>query len=143
MSTFVISNKTTQILCKFTGGRKAHDWEISSAQSQFFLERTLDHRRDTLDPTIGYLHTCRPGRAALVYDLMEPRWAWDDCRIWDFSRSQTFTPQDFLMVENGACRLHPRLTNTVIEKTVDRECIFRVVESAKTYFSLQILSGSG
>jgi CRISPR-associated protein Cas1 len=25
-----------------------------------------------LDPTIGYLHTSRPGRAALVYDLMEP-----------------------------------------------------------------------
>jgi hypothetical protein len=44
MSTFVISNKTTQILCKFTGGPKAHDWEISSAHSQFFLERTLDHR---------------------------------------------------------------------------------------------------
>ena len=25
-----------------------------------------------LDPTIGYLHACRPGRTALVYDLMEP-----------------------------------------------------------------------
>ncbi len=25
-----------------------------------------------LDPTIGYLHACRPGRMALVYDLMEP-----------------------------------------------------------------------
>ncbi len=25
-----------------------------------------------LDPTIGYLHACRPGRSALVYDLMEP-----------------------------------------------------------------------
>lgn len=23
-----------------------------------------------LDPTIGYLYTCRPGRAAFVYDLM-------------------------------------------------------------------------
>jgi hypothetical protein len=48
MSTFVISNKTTQILCKFTGGPKARDWEISSAHSQFFLERTLDHQRDTI-----------------------------------------------------------------------------------------------
>jgi CRISP-associated protein Cas1 len=25
-----------------------------------------------LDATIGYLHACRPGRMALVYDLMEP-----------------------------------------------------------------------
>ncbi|MDQ3700136.1 MAG: CRISPR-associated endonuclease Cas1 [Chloroflexota bacterium] len=25
-----------------------------------------------LDPTVGYLHSCHPGRAALVYDLMEP-----------------------------------------------------------------------
>src|SRR5215207_4900115 len=25
-----------------------------------------------LDPRIGFLHVCRPGRAALVYDLMEP-----------------------------------------------------------------------
>jgi CRISPR/Cas system-associated endonuclease Cas1 len=24
-----------------------------------------------LDPTIGYLHACRPGQVALVYDLME------------------------------------------------------------------------
>jgi hypothetical protein len=23
-----------------------------------------------LDPTIGYLHACRPGRPALVYDLI-------------------------------------------------------------------------
>jgi CRISPR/Cas system-associated endonuclease Cas1 len=25
-----------------------------------------------LDPTLGYLHVCPPGRQALVYDLMEP-----------------------------------------------------------------------
>ena len=30
------------------------------------------YRQGGLDPSVGYLHVCQPGRQALVYDLMEP-----------------------------------------------------------------------
>jgi CRISP-associated protein Cas1 len=44
-----------------------------------------------LDPTIGYQHACRPGRAALVYDLMEPLRPRVDCLLLDFVLSHTFS----------------------------------------------------
>jgi CRISPR-associated protein Cas1 len=43
-----------------------------------------------LDPTIGYLHACRPGRVALVYDLMEPIRPRVDRLLLDFVLSHTF-----------------------------------------------------
>ena len=46
-----------------------------------------------LDPTIGYLHTSRPGRVALVYDLMEPLRPRVDCLLLDFVLSHTFSPK--------------------------------------------------
>ena len=47
-----------------------------------------------LDPGIGYLHACRPGRSALVYDLMEPLRPLVDRLLIGFIRSHTFTPAD-------------------------------------------------
>jgi CRISPR-associated endonuclease Cas1 len=62
-----------------------------------------------LDPTIGYLHVCQPGRQALVYDLMEPYRPQVDREMLGFVRSQTFTPRDFVIDAMGVCRLHPEL----------------------------------
>lgn len=67
-----------------------------------------------LDPTIGYLHACRPGRLALVYDLMEPIRPTADRMVLNFIRSQTFAPKDFMLTNAGGCRLHPRLVRLVI-----------------------------
>jgi CRISP-associated protein Cas1 len=39
-----------------------------------------------LDPTVGYLHACRPGCAALVCHLMEPLRSQVDCLVLDFVR---------------------------------------------------------
>ncbi|MCL5284104.1 MAG: CRISPR-associated endonuclease Cas1 [Armatimonadetes bacterium] len=56
-----------------------------------------------LDPGIGYLHSLpqwfvagaiRPGRSALVYDLMEPLRPLVDRLLIGFIRSHTFTPTD-------------------------------------------------
>src|SRR5262249_24377872 len=47
-----------------------------------------------LDPTIGYLHSCRPGRLALVYDLMEPLRPQIDRQILSFVKSHVFAPSD-------------------------------------------------
>jgi CRISPR-associated endonuclease Cas1 len=66
-----------------------------------------------LDPTIGYLHACRPGRVALVYDLMEPLRPQVDRRVLDFVQKRTFDPRDFVLTERGVCRLHPQLARAV------------------------------
>jgi CRISPR-associated endonuclease Cas1 len=66
-----------------------------------------------LDPTIGYLHVSRPGRIALVYDLMEPLRPQVDRMVLDFVQERTFDPRDFVLTERGVCRLHPQLARTV------------------------------
>src|SRR5215218_1245033 len=50
-----------------------------------------------LDPAIGYLHTMRRGRVALVYDLMEPLRPLVDRLLLAFTRSHTFNPSDFTL----------------------------------------------
>ena len=66
-----------------------------------------------LDPSIGYLHVCQPGRQALVYDLMEPYRPEVDRKMLAFVRSQTFSPRDFVVDAKGVCRLHPDVARHV------------------------------
>ena len=83
-----------------------------------------------LDPTIGYLHACRPGRVALVYDLMEPLRPVVDHIMLAFSRSAPLSPSDFSVTDRGACRLHPRLATHVSDHLLHRlpnEPLFDVV----------------
>jgi hypothetical protein len=80
-----------------------------------------------LDPYVGYLHACRPGRVALVYDLMEPLRPVVDRAVLQFARSQTFTPSDFVLTEKGIRRLNPQLARAVATINV-HESIDRVVE---------------
>jgi CRISPR/Cas system-associated endonuclease Cas1 len=63
--------------------------------------------------TAGYLHANRPGRVALVYDLMEPRRPQVDRMVLDFLRSHAFRPHDFVLRPDGVCRLHPQLARWV------------------------------
>ncbi len=80
-----------------------------------------------LDPTIGYLHVSRPGRVALVYDLMEPLRPKVDRRILDFVQERTFDPRDFVLTDRGICRLHPQLARTVAGMGVDNAMLDDVV----------------
>jgi CRISPR-associated endonuclease Cas1 len=82
-----------------------------------------------LDPTIGYLHTCRPGRMALVYDLMEPLRPRVDRLVLGFVRSRTFTPSDFVLGTDGVCRLHPQLSRQVAQLCTDDDAINEAVGS--------------
>lgn len=66
-----------------------------------------------LDPTIGYLHACRPGRVALVYDLMEPLRPRVNRLVLNFVQGRTFNSRDVVLTERGVCRLHPQLARTV------------------------------
>jgi len=70
------------------------------------------------DPTIGYLHTQQKDRAALVFDLMEPLRPVVDLRIVEFVLSQIFEPADFVIRNDGICRLNPEIARhlaTLIE----------------------------
>jgi CRISPR-associated endonuclease Cas1 len=88
-----------------------------------------------LDPTIGYLHACRPRRAALVYDLMEPLRPRADRLVLGFVRAHTFSPSDFVLSADGVCRLHPQLARHVAGLTVNsiavQDVATRLVETLK------------
>jgi CRISPR/Cas system-associated endonuclease Cas1 len=80
-----------------------------------------------LDPTMGYLHAQRPGRVALVYDLMEPLRPQVDHLVLDFVQGRTFDPRDFVLTDRGICRLHPQLARTVAGLTVGGAAVKHVV----------------
>jgi CRISPR-associated endonuclease Cas1 len=80
-----------------------------------------------LDPTIGYLHACRSGRVALVYDLMEPLRPQVDRMVLDFVQGRTFDPRDFVLTERGVCRLHPQLARTVAGLALGNSLVQEVV----------------
>lgn len=87
-----------------------------------------------LDPTIGYLHTSRSGRVALVYDLMEPLRPPVDRSVLYFVRSHTFTPSDFALGSDGVCRLHPQLARIVAHSTVSDIAVQEKVRSIVQYY---------
>lgn len=80
-----------------------------------------------LDPMLGYLHTPMHNRVALVYDLMEPLRPQADQLALEFLRKCSFSPRDFLLLENGVCRLHPQLAKTVSRITVEEHVVDSVV----------------
>jgi CRISPR-associated protein Cas1 len=67
-----------------------------------------------LDPAVGYLHSPRPQRHALVYDLMEPLRPIVERVILDLVRSHTFSPGDVFLTQRGVCRLHPQMVRAVV-----------------------------
>ena len=82
-----------------------------------------------LDPTIGYLHACRPGLMALVYDLMEPLRPQVDRLVLSLLRSYTFAPSDFILGTSGVCRLHPQLARQVVQRIVSDVTVQETVGS--------------
>lgn len=95
-----------------------------------------------LDSTIGYLHACHPGRAALVYDLMEPLRSQVDRLVLDLVRSSAFSPNDFILTDRGICRLHPQLARKTARLTPNEvtvsEALSRFVDELKAQKSVQV-----
>ena len=63
---------------------------------------------------------CEPVRLALLYALMEPYRPQVDREVLAFVRSQAFTPRDFVIDSEGACRLHPQLARRLVGPLGDR-----------------------
>jgi len=81
-----------------------------------------------LDPAIGYLHTSRPGRLALIYDLMEPLRPLVDRMVLRFVLTQRFTSKDFLLSPTGVCRLHSSLARRVAHLVEGDDAVENVIE---------------
>lgn len=67
-----------------------------------------------LDPTIGYMHAHHARRSALVLDLMEPLRPMVDAVVLGLARSNTFNPADFVLRNDGVCRVAPQLARNVV-----------------------------
>ncbi len=80
-----------------------------------------------LDPAVGYLHTCRPGCAALIYHLMEPLRPQMDRLLLDFVLSHVFAPNDFILRTNGICRLHPQLARQMARLNMNDTAVQDIV----------------
>lgn len=71
-----------------------------------------------LDPTLGFFHGKFRGKAALVYDLMEPLRPLVDREVLRLVRRNIFSPEDFMLTTEGVCRLNPELARKVVRETV-------------------------
>jgi CRISPR-associated endonuclease Cas1 len=65
------------------------------------------------DPNIGYLHTSKPDRPALVFDLMEPLRPIVDRSVLQFVQSHAFHPVDFTIRSDGVCRINPEIARYI------------------------------
>jgi CRISPR-associated protein Cas1 len=83
-----------------------------------------------LEPSIGYLHANRRGRAALVYDLMEPLRPAVDAQVLQFVQTHTFHPGDAFLTQRGVCRLHPQLARAVSRLTAGDVTVQAVIDRA-------------
>ncbi|MBP6367028.1 MAG: CRISPR-associated endonuclease Cas1 [Nitrosomonas sp.] len=81
-----------------------------------------------LDLMLGFLHANRPSRVALVYDLMEPLRPQADLLLLKFMTNHKFSLSDFILNENGGCRLHPQLARNIATMTVEHSAIQKIVQ---------------
>jgi len=89
-----------------------------------------------LDPSIGYLHTSRPGRLALVYDLMEPFRPLVDRTVLRFVLTQHFTSKDFLLSPTGVCRMHPLLAWKVARLGMNKAVVQLIIDRVLKWLNL-------
>ena len=87
-----------------------------------------------LEPSLGYLHANRPGRAALVYDLMEPLRPMVDGEVLRFLRSHALSAGDVFLTQRGVCRLHPQLARVASRLAVTIATVQASVDTAVGVF---------
>jgi CRISPR-associated protein Cas1 len=66
------------------------------------------------DVACGVLHADKQNRDSLVYDLMEPLRPLVDAKVLGLLARTTFHYGDFLLANDGACRVHPQLARYVV-----------------------------
>jgi CRISP-associated protein Cas1 len=74
-----------------------------------------------LDPQVGFLHTLRPGRAALALDLMEEFRPFADRLALTLINRGQLDPSDFDLREGGAVSLQPEARKQVVVAFQERK----------------------
>jgi CRISP-associated protein Cas1 len=68
------------------------------------------------DPTIGIMHEGSDGSSKFIFDLMEPERPRVDRAVLDFVKGHVFDPADFVIRNDGICRLNPEMARMVVAK---------------------------
>jgi CRISP-associated protein Cas1 len=68
------------------------------------------------DPTIGIMHEGGDGSSKFIFDLMEPERPKVDRAVLDFVKGHVFNPADFVIRNDGVCRLNPETARMVLAK---------------------------
>ena len=74
-----------------------------------------------LDPQVGFLHSLRPGRAALALDLMEEFRPWADRLALTLINRGQITADDFVLREGGGVSLEVDARKTVVVAYQERK----------------------
>ena len=74
-----------------------------------------------LDPQVGFLHTLRPGRAALALDLMEEFRPWADRLALTLINRGQVNADDFVLREGGGVQLQPDARKAVVVAYQERK----------------------
>ena len=65
------------------------------------------------DPRFGVMHESRPDAQALILDLMEPARPTVDAAVLKFITTQTLSGADFVIRDDGVCRLAPQIARRI------------------------------
>lgn len=68
---------------------------------------------DGYDPYSGIMHHSRNDFPAYAYDLIEPQRPKVDAAVLAFAQSQKFSGADFILRDDGVCRLSSQLARAV------------------------------
>lgn len=73
---------------------------------------------DGYDPLIGIMHRGRRDKPAFIFDLIEPERPKVDAAILSFIQTQRFTGADFIIRDDGVCRLSPQLARLIAQMAI-------------------------
>lgn len=85
------------------------NYAYAALRSQIHIEAAAEG----YDPCRGIMHHDRQDTQAFVYDLIEPRRPVVDAAVLKFVLSTSFTGADFVLRNDGVCRLAPQLARRV------------------------------
>lgn len=85
------------------------NYAYAALRSQIHIEAAAEG----YDPCRGIMHHDRDDTQAFVYDLIEPRRPAVDAAVLKFALTTPFTGNDFVLREDGVCRLTPQLARHV------------------------------
>lgn len=74
------------------------------------------------DPTVGIMHHEGKGRSkgkpSFIFDLIEPERPKVDAGVLEFAMRHTFTGADFIIRDDGVCRLSPQLAKVIASQVI-------------------------